>query len=124
MGLAIYPANQGEKASSQGGTNEGQVNAFSRSFVRRFEMSRKKVERSLEDLGGPLILAIEDVMKLTGYGQGKIGEQLRTKSWFRSKMAEVVGFTIVMSKRGLGNCGTKDWKVVSQKTWRFKQWQD
>ena len=35
-------------------------------------MSRKKVERSLADLGGPLILAIEDVMKLTGLGEAKI----------------------------------------------------
>ena len=79
MGLAIYPANQGKKVSSQGGANEGQVNAFSRSFVRRFEMSRKKVERSLEDLGGPLILAIEDVMKLTGYGQGKIERAIKNE---------------------------------------------
>lgn len=40
-------------------------------------MSRKKAERSLQDLGGPLILAIEDVMKLTGYGQGRIERAIR-----------------------------------------------
>jgi len=35
-------------------------------------MSRKKVKRSLEDLGGALILTVEDVMKITGLGEGKI----------------------------------------------------
>ena len=42
-------------------------------------MSRKKVVRSLDDLGGPLILAIEDVMKLTGYGQGKIERAIKNE---------------------------------------------
>ena len=81
-------------------------------------MSRKKVERSLEDLGGPLILAIEDVMKLTEYGQGKIERAIKNEELVSFKddgsrrfhSRDVQAWTWELRNSGLDKQG-RNWEV-------------
>ena len=81
-------------------------------------MSRKKVERSLADLGGPLIFTKEDVMKVTGLGDGKVqgainSRELKSFKYGGSRLIhskDLYQWTLDLRNKGLDK-QDRNWEV-------------